>query len=326
MPKEEWNFYQRNSKIQIDGQLIDHPIEANIWQLSVPEQVEYLKSIAVAGCNLGIDKPERFVDWICWKLGKKIADTYMLPYNQKMFGDALDELGTYWLEKLPNVSFDETIMSCLEKRPYGKQPGHAHFYYPKEFGYGEVWRRMGRNLGENLQCGEEVVELAPEKHVVTTKSNSYCAEKIISTIPWNGFVIEKCDENILKGIKQLRHTSVVIDYFPDNYESDAHWIYCPDLNLPYHRILLRSNFSKGRKGYWTETNGLRRTAMTKNTYVNEYAYPLNTVHKPAIIAEVKAYFESKGIYALGRWGEHQHYNSDVCVEKAMSFAERVLMK
>ena len=66
--------------------------------------------------------------------------------------------------------------------------------------------------------------------------------------------------------------------------------------------------------------------MTKNTYVNEYAYPLNTVHKPAIMVEVKAYFESKGIYALGRWGEHQHYNSDVCVEKAMSFAERVLMK
>lgn len=27
----------------------------------------------------------------------------MLPYNKKMFGDELNELGTYWLEKLPNV-------------------------------------------------------------------------------------------------------------------------------------------------------------------------------------------------------------------------------
>lgn len=43
----------------------------------------------------------------------------------------LDELGTYWLEKLPNVSFEETLRSCLEHKPYGTLPGHAQFYYPK---------------------------------------------------------------------------------------------------------------------------------------------------------------------------------------------------
>ena len=41
-----------------------------------------------------------------------------------MFGNDLNLLGTYWLEKLPNVSFEETLLSCLEKRAYGKDPGH----------------------------------------------------------------------------------------------------------------------------------------------------------------------------------------------------------
>ena len=118
MPEEEWNKYDRNSCIMVNNNIINYPIEANIWQMQIEDQVEYLKSIAVAGCNLGIKMPEDFVDWIYWKLGQKIAKDYMIPYNQKMFCKALNELGTYWLEKLPNVSFEETLLSCLTKKAY----------------------------------------------------------------------------------------------------------------------------------------------------------------------------------------------------------------
>lgn len=121
---------------------MNHPIEANIWHMKIDDQVEYLKSIAVSGCNKGTPMPEDFVDWIFWKLGGKVANDYMIPYNSKMFADDLNELGTYWLEKLLNVSFEDTLRSCLVKHAYGKQPGHAQFYYPKKYGYGELWLRM----------------------------------------------------------------------------------------------------------------------------------------------------------------------------------------
>ena len=64
MPEEEWNLYVRDTHIAMHGKMINHPIEANIWQLGIEEQIEYLKSIAVAGCNLGIEMPEEFTDWI----------------------------------------------------------------------------------------------------------------------------------------------------------------------------------------------------------------------------------------------------------------------
>lgn len=111
----------------IGDQQVGHPLEANIWQLPVDSQVEVLSSIARSGCNSGKQKPGKFKDWIIWKLGDRIAEMYMLPYNRKMFADELDELGTYWLEKLPDVSFEDTLRSCLEHRAYGKQPGHASF-------------------------------------------------------------------------------------------------------------------------------------------------------------------------------------------------------
>ena len=128
MPKEEWNEFVRDSRIEMNGRMINHPIEANIWQMEIEDQVNYLKSIALAGCNTGKTMPLDFVSWIYWKLGDRIADDYMIPYNQKMFGQDLNELGTYWLSKLPNVSFEETLLSCLTKKAYGEQPGHTRFY------------------------------------------------------------------------------------------------------------------------------------------------------------------------------------------------------
>ena len=85
MKEEEWDRYERDSRIQIGDDLVGHPLEANIWQMSLEKQVAYLKSIAIAGCNLGTPVPQEFVKWIYWKLGERIAEDYMIPYNRKMF-------------------------------------------------------------------------------------------------------------------------------------------------------------------------------------------------------------------------------------------------
>ena len=94
MPEREWNRFERDSRISIHGQMIGSPFEANIWQLDEAHQNRYLADIAAAGCNTGAPMPEKFTDWIYWKLGRGIAEDYMLPYNRKMFGDDLDALGT----------------------------------------------------------------------------------------------------------------------------------------------------------------------------------------------------------------------------------------
>lgn len=328
MPEEEWDKYDRDSRIVVNGNTINHPIEANIWQMKLEDQVEYLKSIAQAGCNTGDPMPESFVDWIYWKLGVKIADDYMIPYNQKMFSKELNQLGTYWLEKLPNVSFEETLLSCLTKKAYGTQPGHAQFYYPKKYGYGELWLRMADAIKGNIEYGKAVKGIDFNTRTVTTADgDKYRADVIITTIPWMEFKeIIGMPEEIKKSIGELKYSSIQTEYFPENMDTPCQWIYYPDPELPYHRILVRHNFCPGSRGYWTETNSERVGMEEPNDnfkYMNQYAYPLNTIRKPEIMERLLSWSKGKGVYGLGRWGEHQHYNSDVTVDLAMKMAEKL---
>lgn len=328
MSENEWNLYDRDSKINVNDNLVNHPIEANIWQMKLEDQVEYLKSIAVAGCNLGNEMPLKFTDWIYWKLGDKIAEDYMIPYNQKMFNKELNQLGTYWLEKLPNVSFEETLLSCLTKKAYGTQPGHAQFYYPKKYGYGELWLRMAENIKENILYNKDIKSIDFNNNVVSTKDgDKYQADYIITTIPWLEFdEIIGMPENIKNSINELKFSSIETEYFSENLDTKSHWIYYPDPKLAYHRILVRHNFCEGSRGYWTETNSERLGMKEENNnykYLNKYAYPLNTINKPMIMKELLEWCKLKNVYGLGRWGEHQHYNSDVTVDLAMKLADEL---
>lgn len=329
MPEDEWDYYERNSSISFHGQYIDHPFEANIWQMDVGSQVEYLKSIARAGCNVGKPMPSDFVEWIYWKLGDKIANDYMIPYNQKMFGKNLNQLGTYWLEKLPNVSFEDTLRSCLMHKPYGTQPGHACFYYPKKYGYGELWVRMAQKLGSKILYNKSVSEIDFVNRSVTVETGeTYEAERIITTIPWKEFrIIKGMPEELKQSINELKYSSVQIKYYNENLATKAHWIYYPDSELSYHRILVRHNFCPNSRGYWTETNSDRvdmEPVDNSFVYMNKYAYPLNTVNKPAVMNKLLQWSRLHHVYGLGRWGEHNHYNSDLTVELAINLADDLL--
>ena len=329
MPENEWNLYDRKTTIYINGNEIGQPIESHIWQMKLDEQVEYLKSIALAGCNLGEPMPKKFTDWIYWKLGKKIAEDYMIPYNQKIFSKELEKLGTYWLEKLPNVSFEETLLSCLSRKAYGRDPGHTKFYYPKEYGYGELWLRMAAALGDRILYGKKVSGIDfSTKTVTTSDGDTFHADMIITTIPWMEFnEIVGMPTEMKESIKELCFSSIQTEYHPDCLKTDSHWMYFPDPALSYHRILVRHNFCPNSRGYWTETNSERinMDGLSCNfKYMNLYAYPLNTIRKPEIMRRLLDWSKTRGVFGLGRWGEHSHYNSDVTVELAMKLACEVI--
>jgi protoporphyrinogen oxidase len=322
MPREEWNTFDRVSKIRLRGQEIDHPLESNLWQFSKADQVDYLESIARAGCVRGEAVPENFSDWVLWKFGDRIAEEYMIPYNRKVWSMELSQLGTYWLYKLPDVSFRETLRSCLEGEAFGTLPAHGTFLYPKEYGYGEVWKRMGEALGGSLVTGVEVQDIDLE---TLTVNGCWQAETLISTIPWKlwlGF----CDvpSDVSYAISQLKNVSIDVEYIAENMDNRSHWIYEPNESIPHHRYLLRSNFSTNAKGYWTETNSKRSEETSNIRFHNEFAYPVNTVDKQKSIQCVLDWAESYGIKGVGRWGKWEHMNSDVAVVEAMMAVDDLL--
>lgn len=331
LPKSEWTAFDRNSKIMLpDGQIIGSPIEANIWQMNIEDQVDYLESISTAGCNKGTPIPEKFVDWIRWKLGNKIAENYMLPYNAKLYGENLNEMGTYWLYKLPSVSFRETIMSCLEHKPYGKQPCQTVFYYPVKHGSGELWKRMADNLQGHIKYGVSVDRLDLDACAVKTSDGEvYKADMILTTIPWAEYKeIRGLPQTLAVKLPLLKTTTLEVRYVREEIDTDAQWVYCAGEQVPFHRFTRRRNIIPNACGMGVETR-IERTDLFGDrypavyTHINEYSYPVNTIEKPGIMAELLQFTAGKQVYGVGRWGEHQHHNSDTVVELAMKFVDEL---
>jgi protoporphyrinogen oxidase len=320
LPESEWQEYERISKIRLRGIEVDYPLEANLWQLPKVDQVDFLESIAQAGCVNGYPQPEGFEKWVTWKLGERIAEEYLLPYNRKIWSTDLSKLGTYWLYKLPDVSFRETLASCLTRQPHGSLPAHQTFLYPKRCGYGEVWKRMGESLRDQIVLSTPISSIDVSNRVI---NGHWRAGTIINTIPWTEWpAIAKLPRKIRNCIVKLEYVSIDVGYRPDTLPTTAHWIYDPDEKVTHHRILCRSNFVTGSRGYWTETNSKRNGNGKGWQFRNEHAYPMNTLEKPKVISEIRAWAEKCHILALGRWGTWQHMNSDVAVSSGIELAKR----
>jgi protoporphyrinogen oxidase len=322
MPREEWREFERTAKIRIRGAEVEHPLEGNLWQLPSVDQIDFLESIAHAGSVHGTPEPGMFEDWIRWKLGERIAEEYMLPYNRKIWSMPLSALATDWMHKLPSVSFRETLQSCLERKPGGNVPAHGRFLYPCAHGYGEVWKRISASLGDRFMPGYDLRSIDFENRIV---DGSIQADMIVNTIPWDVWTrLARLPEPVQSAVHKLVYTGVHVDYHSENLASPAHWIYEPDETVPHHRQLLRHNFVAGARGHWTETNVLRSPTYQGFRFTNEHAYPVGALGKPEAIATVLAWARGHGIIGLGRWGTWEHLNSDVAVDLALTCAEGIL--
>jgi protoporphyrinogen oxidase len=316
MPREEWQEFHRRSTIRLRGVEVEHPLEGNLWQLPAADQVDFLESIARAGSAQGTPEPGTFDAWIAWKLGERIACEYMLPYNRKLWSLPLAVLGVDWLHKLPSVSFREVLQSCLLRTSGGTLPAHGRFLYPRAHGYGEVWRRIAASLGERFWPNHPVRTVDLERRIV---DDCVEADVIVNTLPWPLWKsLTRLPEAITAAVNQLVHTSVHVDYRPENLPSQAHWIYEPDENLPHHRQLLRHNFCAGARGHWLESNASRSPVAEGPRFVSEHAYPVPTTERARAIASILSWARSRRILGLGRWGTWDHINSDVAVELALA--------
>jgi len=119
----------------------------------------------------------------------------------------------------------------------------------------------------------------------------------------------------------MRRSTLIIT--PETLKSPAHWVYEPEESIPHHRLLLRSNFAAGARGYWTEANSARSSVSDGVRFHNEFAYPVNTLGKPEAVEKILAWSRNNGIAGLGRWGRWEHMNSDVAVAEALQMAREI---
>ncbi len=318
LPKSEWQKHERHNSIDLNGTLMGFPFEANIWQLPAQQRERYLADMRQAPARLGEPMPDNLYDWAYWNFGKSMAEDYFIPYNRKIWPDDLRQIGTYWLYKLPPISYEDVENSCSEARSPEKYAAHKTFYYPKQYGFGEAFRRMERELGEHVLLNTPVRSLDYQSRTVNGR---YQAEVIINTVPWPeidaGF-----PQAMREKIAQLQYTSLDVAYHAERLDTHTQAIYYPNPDVAHHRAILRYNYNAGWPGYWTESNAARTPLGQKDVFHSQYAYPANTLQKPESISALLRWAREHQIYGLGRWGEWEHWNCDTVISRAIALAER----
>src|SRR5205807_6009404 len=121
LPAAAFNHFERRAKIALKNKVINYPIEYNLSQLPIDEQIKYLISCVRASATDGIRPPPRnFEEWVRRRHGEDIADTYMIPYNRKIWGIEPNELDTDWLEKIPRYDVERVVRACIARQQVDK--------------------------------------------------------------------------------------------------------------------------------------------------------------------------------------------------------------
>lgn len=332
LPKNEFNYYKRVSKIEMGKTTIDYPIESNVWQLPMEEQIEYLISIIRNGQSLNKKEPENYEEWVRWKLGDRICDAYMIPYNTKLWGVKPKEMDIDWLYKIPNVDVREVLKYSLErKQDVNKFPAHIHFYYPKKEGFGKIVKALVKDELSFIKCSCEVMKLRYiEGNWIV--NDVYVAKRIINTTPWNDlYHALGCPDEIASAVQKIKYNRIVVSLFEKDYDVDWHWRYIPDPNKAHHREFYIHNYAEDSKknGIYLET-GIKRfnekemPAGGKASIVDFYtdaAYPIPVTGHAQAIREILDFYRPMGFYGVGRWGQHEYQNADVSMHEAIKFVD-----
>ncbi len=335
LPREEFNHFTRVSKIRLAGGWeVDYPLESNLWQLPAEAQVEFLLACMRSGEASGCDEPANYEAWLRWKLGARISEDYLLPYNRKIWGVEPQEMDVDWLHKIPRLDVREMLRSCLTHcSDRAKMPSHQDFLYPRRGGFQSIFDAVYAPVRDHISVASPVVSLRRLDEGAGggwLVNGEHRCRHLVNTAPWHRLqtAFGPADATRLAPyLPRLRTNSVVVSLLEQPFEHDWHWCYLPDPKIAHHREFFIRNFAphSRRDGVYIETNRQRWVphdrALCEHT--NEDAYPIPVLGHARAIRSVLEICRPWRLYGLGRWGQHNYFNSDVCIHEAMQFVEHL---
>lgn len=337
IPESEFNYINRVSKLKMGETTIDYPLESNLWQLPQDEQIDYLISVIRNGESLGMPEPHNYEEWIRWKLGNKICDNYMIPYNTKLWGVAPSEMDVDWLYKIPRVDVAEVLKYSIErKQDKTKFPAHINFYYPKKGGFQRIFDALYADEKQNVVLNTPVTKLVYNDEGYWVVNDKYTAKNVINTSPWNDlFNALGAPQHLAKDFERIKYNKIVVSLYEKEYDVDWHWRYVPDIDRRYHREFYIHNFAEDSRkdGIYVETNVNRFDGDEACVggkaifhYETKAAYPIPVIGHTNAIKNILEYYKPKNLFGVGRWGQHEYQNADVSMYEAIKFVNGIKQK
>lgn len=333
LTKENWHHVKRDAKINFHNQFVSYPIEFSIKEIAKFDE-DLAFNITKDFMSSEDTETDNLADWFKEKFGETLAKEYFIPYNRKIWQMEPSKMSHSWIDgKLPLPNKKEFFKALIEDNE-DTMP-HSTFFYPNSNNQNTFIEALGGGL--NIVTNFEVtsIEKVESKWIINDK---YEYDLVINTMPLNilPFVIKGTSDEIINEAKKLKYNKVT-NILWKTKSIKYTWSYYPSENTIFHRHIHIGNFFDPKVNY-TITE-----AMGEHSYdemveygkkfdyliepldynLSNYAYVVYDQNYSEATNKIKDYLDEIGIHTIGRFGEWEYYNMDICMESAFKLVKKI---
>ncbi len=236
------------SGILYGGTRIDFPFQKNIHQLPREDFLECLHDLYFRDTDREV---RSFKDLLFARLGRGIAEKFLIPYNEKLYACDLDRLDPEAMGRFfPHAEIADIIRNF--RRP-DNASYNATFTYPRGGAIEYVNALLDRLPRERIALGEALVSLDLDAHVATTSRGRQIGyEHVISSAPFPK-LLELCGLGFDRSVYSWNKVLVFNLGFDRPSTFADHWLYVPDPSVVFYRVGFYDNiFHSDRMSLYIE--------------------------------------------------------------------------
>jgi protoporphyrinogen oxidase len=230
------NFYQ--------GHWIDHPAQANLYQVPEPLRSECVASFLASRQAAEEDSPpQNYQDWLDRAFGSVFARTFPAAYTRKYWTREPRDLATEWVG---GRVFNPQVSDVIEgsKGPLAKQTHYiTKVRYPSRGGYQAF--AAGLRRGADIRFGSSVARIdLGAKRLWTEDGSEFSWRRLINTLPLPVFIATCVDvpQSVQDAARALACSKVLIvnATAPHETRREENWLYVYDED----KLSTRINFTE----------------------------------------------------------------------------------
>jgi len=354
----------RQTKIFYKGRYVKYPFENGLAELPKEDLFfclsEFVKAL-IASEKGEFSPPANFREWMVQTFGKGIAESYLIPYNEKIWKIAPEQMSAHWVEgRVPRPPVEDILKSAIgiETEGYTHQ---AVFSYPRTGGIESLVKAIGAPVREFISTGAPVTSVRRERKgfVLQAGGREARADRVVSTIPLPALL--PCLGDVPDGVREacdgLRSTALLSVCIGIRGRVPPYsWVYIPSPEVGlFNRVSFPSNYSPavappGHSSVLAEITCLREDPVFsapdgeivshvigglgkmgvlddpgKVMYTaverSPFAYVVYDLAYQARIRVVREFCGDRGIHLVGRFSQFEYLNMDGVIRSAMDFAE-----
>lgn len=329
LPPDQWHKITRCSKIDLNSYEVDYPIEFSIQQIYHHDKELAYNIVEDFLSTNDNGQYSNLEDWFRKKFGNTLSELYFIPYNTKIWGREPREMSSTWVEtKLPIPNKKAFIDGLLT--PMRDTMPHSWFYYPNSNNQATLINALADQLTIKTNTAAKSIERHNGKWLI---NGEYEADLLISTIPLNILpsLIKQTPDVILNAAKKLQYNKVS-NVLWESQPTNKTWSYHPLKSTIFHRYIHIGNFFSPTQNYTiTEAIGERSYEemveygkrdpflITPIDYnISEHAYVVYDENRDQAVATIQNYLKQIGLISIGRFGQWEYFNMDVCMKQAIN--------